>query len=74
MNDLALSAVLATPDVQRARPGDYFHSETDLYRVEQVRGNRVVVEDCRTELEIEMDLSELMKLERVRPRGDGGSR
>jgi hypothetical protein len=72
MNDLALSAVLATPEGHRARPGDYFHSETDLYRVEQVRGTRVVVEDCRTELEIEMDLSELMRLERVRPHEGGG--
>jgi hypothetical protein len=70
MNDLALSAVLATPD-ERAQPGEYFHSQTDLYRVERVLGNRVVVEDCRTELEIEMDLSELMRLERVRPSGGG---
>jgi hypothetical protein len=69
MNELALSAVLATPERERPRPGDYFHSETDLYRVEQVRGDRVMLEDCRSELEIEMDLTELLRLERVRPTG-----
>jgi hypothetical protein len=57
---------LLTPVLsEQFRRGDYVHSDTDLYRIEEVVGDRVVLEDCRTELLIETDRRRLARLKRV---------
>jgi hypothetical protein len=45
--------------------GDYFCSERDLYRVEQIGGDDALVEDCRSGNLIAVPLTELMALQRV---------
>ena len=52
------------------RPGDYLRSERALYRVERVLGDRAVIEDCRTELLIDISVTELLALKPVRPAAD----
>jgi hypothetical protein len=51
------------------RPGDYFCSDSALYRVERVLGDRVLIEDCRTEALIDISFGELMALRPVRRDG-----
>jgi hypothetical protein len=45
--------------------GDYFCSERDLYRVEQIVEGHALVEDCRSGALIDMPLAELLTLEPV---------
>jgi hypothetical protein len=49
----------------------YYHSATDLYRVEQCTDERALVEDCRTGVLIDVPLSYLSRLTPVTAR-DGG--
>lgn len=55
----------ATPE-----PGEYYSSDTALYRVERVLGDRVLIEDCRTEALIDISIAELTHLNPVRPSSD----
>jgi hypothetical protein len=48
------------------RPGEYFHSQRDLFRVERCDDGRALVEDCRTGELIDIDLGNLVRLSRVR--------
>jgi hypothetical protein len=48
--------------------GDYFCSERDLYRVEQVVDEQALIEDCRTGTLIDVPVSELFKLTPVTSR------
>ena len=47
------------------RPGDYFHTEHDLFRVERCDEGRALIEDCRTGELIDVDLNSLIRLDRV---------
>lgn len=47
------------------KPGDYFCSARDLYRVEHVAAGHVVVEDCRNGELVDVPLGQLLKLTRV---------
>lgn len=60
------SQVVVADQPETIAPGDYFHSERDLYRVERREAERVLIEDCRTGVLIDIDLDRLLPLERVR--------
>jgi hypothetical protein len=62
--------LIASPPREAVCPGDYFHSRRELYCVEEVVGSRVMVEDCRSGVLIEMGLESLLRLERVAPASD----
>jgi hypothetical protein len=46
--------------------GDYMCSERDLYRIEQLGGERALLEDCRNGDLIDVSLPELLELRRVK--------
>ncbi|HEX2127608.1 MAG TPA: hypothetical protein VHF58_00145 [Solirubrobacterales bacterium] len=46
-------------------PGDYFSTERELYRVERVVGDRVLLEDCRTEALIEVGVDQVLGMKPV---------
>jgi len=56
----------STREERRVRTGDYVASERDLYRVEHVRCQRVLLEDCRSGDLVDIDARELGTLELVR--------
>lgn len=47
-------------------PGDYFNTARELYRVERVVEGRVLLEDCRTEVLIEVGMEQLLAMNPVR--------
>ena len=47
--------------------GEYFCTDRDLYRVEEVRGGFAMVEDCRTDLILEVAVEEILAMKPVRP-------
>ena len=51
------------PKVKR---GDYLHSHRELYRVESLDSNRVLLEQCRTNAMVEVSLERLDELQPVR--------
>lgn len=55
----------AEPSLQ---PGDYLHSDRDLYRVERLLEDRALIEDCRTEVLIDISRDRLAGLQRVERR------
>lgn len=52
-------------EVEPVRPGDYFHSTRELFRVESREQDRVTLEDCKTGVLVEVELDRLRELERV---------
>lgn len=48
------------------RAGEYYCTDRDLYRVEEVHGEFALIEDCRTEIELEVAVSEILAMDRVR--------
>jgi hypothetical protein len=56
---------LVAPAVQHVDVGDYFCSDRDLYRVEQLVDGHALVEDCHSGALIDMPLPELLTLEPV---------
>jgi hypothetical protein len=50
----------------RPRPGDYYSTDHELYRVERVVDDRVLLEDCMTEALVDMPLEELFDLRPVK--------
>lgn len=72
------SAVAANPPSTqrtrgRPRPGDYRATSEDLYRVEEVHRDRVLLEDCRTGVLVDVDLAELDSLRSVPVRSGPGA-
>jgi len=53
---------------ERPEPGEYFAVERDLFRVEGIFDERVLVEDCRTGVLLDIAVAELSRLRRVEPR------
>jgi hypothetical protein len=51
----------------RLSAGEYFSTQRDLYRVEEVHGEFALIEDCRTEMVLEVAISEILSMDRVRP-------
>ena len=51
---------------QPVLPGEYFHSERALFRVERCDDGRALIEDCRTGELIDIELTNLLSLARVR--------
>jgi hypothetical protein len=51
--------------------GDYYHSESRLFRVEQTHGARVLIEDCFSGELFDIRASELDRLTATRPRSAG---
>jgi hypothetical protein len=49
--------------------GDYYSTERDLYRIEEVHGEFALIEDCRTEIVLEVAVSEILGMDRVRHSG-----
>ena len=47
--------------------GDYFSTARELYRVERVIGERILLEDCRTECLIEVGVEQVLAMNRVTP-------
>ena len=43
------------------RAGEYYRTDRDLYHVEEVHGDFALVEDCRTELVLEVAVSEILQ-------------
>ncbi len=62
----AAGRTASTREGRRVRAGDYVASERDLYRVEHVRGQRVLLEDCRSGDLVDIDAREVGSLEFVR--------
>jgi hypothetical protein len=54
-----------TLEIPEARIGDYYAGDRELFRVEEIVHDRVLLEDCRTEALIEVAIGELAKLRRV---------
>ena len=50
----------------RPRVGDYFRTEHDLYRVEEIHGDFAQIEDCKTEIVLEVALEEILAMTPVR--------
>ena len=48
------------------RVGEYYSTERDLYRIEEVHGEFALIEDCRTEHVLEVAVSEILAMNRVR--------
>jgi hypothetical protein len=46
--------------------GDYYSTERDLFRVEEVHGEFALIEDCRTEIVLEVAVSEILTMHPVR--------
>lgn len=51
----------------RVHAGEYFSTDRDLYRVEEIHGEFALIEDCRTEMVLELAVSEIVAMNRVRP-------
>ncbi len=47
--------------------GEYYCTRRDLYRIEEVHGEFALIEDCRTEMVLEVAVSEILTMDRVRP-------
>lgn len=47
------------------RPGDYLAGDHQMFHIERVNGDRVLVEDCLTYVLIDLPISELSYLHRV---------
>jgi hypothetical protein len=47
--------------------GEYYCTRRDLYRIEDVHGEFALIEDCRTEMVLEVAVSEILTMDRVRP-------
>ena len=52
------------------RPGAYFATERELYRIERVVDGRALLEDCRDGKLIDLSVRELAYLRPIRPRAD----
>jgi hypothetical protein len=52
----------------RVAVGKYLCSDRDLYRVEKVFRRRVLLEDCRSGVLLDVEPSDLRRLRRVEPR------
>ena len=63
---LVAGAPIAPPPAE-LRSGDYYCTRRDLYRVEEIHGEFALIEDCRTEFVLDIAVSEIMSMERVRP-------
>ena len=50
----------------RPIPGDYLCTDRELYRVERVADDRVLLEDCKTEALVDLPLVDLIDLKPVR--------
>ena len=48
------------------RAGEYYCTRTDLYHVEEVHGEFALLEDCRTGIVLEVAVSEVLAMDRVR--------
>lgn len=57
----------ASAVVERVAVGDYLCSEHELFHVEQLGGERAVIEDCRSGDLLDVPLDELTALRRVGP-------
>ena len=64
-----LSPVALAPTAALAplHPGDYYCTERDLYRVEELHGDFALIEDCRSEIVLDVAVSEILTMDRVRP-------
>ena len=60
-------AVAKTVFPTEPRTGEYYCTRHDLFRVEEVHGEFALVEDCRTEIVLEVAVSEILSMDRVRP-------
>jgi hypothetical protein len=60
-------AVAPTTFPSAPRAGEYYCTRSDLYRVEEVHGEFALLEDCRTEIVLEVAVSEVLSMDRVRP-------
>ena len=60
-------AVAPTTFPTELKAGEYYCTRTDLYHVEEVHGEFALLEDCRTEIVLEVAVSEVLAMDRVRP-------
>lgn len=50
------------------RVGEYYRTARDLYRIEEIHGEFALIEDCRTEIVLEVAISEILhEMQPVRP-------
>ena len=62
------SPPILRPDLGAAvEAGDYFSTTRELYCVERVIGDRVLLEDCRTESLIEVGLEQVLAMNPITP-------
>ena len=60
-------AVAPTTFPAEPRAGEYYATRSDLYHVEEVHGEFALLEDCRTEIVLEVAVGEVLSMDRVRP-------
>ena len=61
-----ISPLTLQPDtVPTVEAGDYFNTERELYRVERVVEDRILLEDCRTEVLIEVGVEQVLAMHPV---------
>ena len=51
-------------------PGEYFCTDRELYRVERLVDDRVLLEDCRTDALIEVGIEQVLDMNPVTPSAD----
>lgn len=56
----------ATAPPSAIRAGDYFSTDRNLYRVQEVHGEFALIEDCRRDLVLQVALDEILTMNRVR--------
>lgn len=54
--------------IEHPEAGDYYAAERELFRVERILGDRALIEDCRTEVLLDITVRELSRLRRIEPR------
>lgn len=58
------------PQELAVEEGDYFSTVRELYRVERVMGDRILLEDCRSEALIEVGIEQVLAMDRVNRQTD----
>jgi hypothetical protein len=59
--------------IEHPEAGDHYIAEGDRFRVERIFGDRVLIEDCRTEMLLDITVRELSRLRRIEPRAPAES-
>ena len=59
--------------IEHPEAGDYYAAEGELFRVERIFGDRALIEDCCTEMLLDITVRELSRLRRIERRAPAES-